>query len=654
MNKVIIWGTGKNLQRLKRWYSLTFDDVAAFVDKACPAGDDQVFEGKPLIRPERIGLYPDAMILISSTLYYDDIYRELTLKWGIPKDKIMHMGVYYGQRLGKKNTVSYAQLLSKNVILAGEDKLVHDVEQFFYELKVAAAICVSKDRMDDGVPELETELAACSQAARGGLAIICSFDPALVKRIECGLSAASIDEYIYINELTGVLDEPEAFLMATRYAKKKAIVLGTPMEISLLLTRNPHLNAEQTIVLESADPHEAEQEIWRRCLGKIEGHVFIVAIQGIDLLIAMKEAFQKKGMVFGEDFFFYESDIHEISWKYPQYTLRELLEQTMKDLPRYDLFCDETALALMGCNDGVFRGCCDFIGIEFGNICFSSLENITGGIAARILHVSTVNKTYSFCHPMCQCLDHSRTVRGRLERRFVPMHAAGDYNYDFHYDSSCNLQCKSCRNHLILKPEGHPKVLDLVHNEMVASLPLMKRITFGLGEVFYSKYLKKVIFEADTPDRICFISNGLLFNQKNWLKIREKYKTRVFSFSIDAATEATYKILRGGNFATLMRNMEMAGRLREAGEIQHLTFNFVVQRDNFREMPAFVAFSKSNHADCVNFTRILDKDTYDTDAFRAVDVCNPENPLFSELQRILQGPVMCDPIVLLSKNIQIN
>ena len=73
---------------------------------------------------------------------------------------------------------------------------------------------------------------------------------------------------------------------------------------------------------------------------------------------------------------------------------------------------------------------------------------------------------------------------------------------------------------------------------------------------------------------------------------------------------------------------------------------FVVQRANFREMPAFVKLAEEVNADTIVFQRYYSFGHEGSDVFSSKDVASPAHPEHQELQAILADPILQSPRVL--------
>lgn len=100
-------------------------------------------------------------------------------------------------------------------------------------------------------------------------------------------------------------------------------------------------------------------------------------------------------------------------------------------------------------------------------------------------------------------------------------------------------------------------------------------------------------------------TNAQLFDQRAWEELDLGGRVRIVHISIDAADSDTYSILRrGGSFERLLKNLEFIKRLRESEEIKNLSISMVVQRINYRQLPAFALLGKAHAADAVSFQMI--------------------------------------------------
>ena len=127
------------------------------------------------------------------------------------------------------------------------------------------------------------------------------------------------------------------------------------------------------------------------------------------------------------------------------------------------------------------------------------------------------------------------------------------------------------------------------------------------GEVLFSKDQRKLLkslnnYDYPRLDHVFIITNGLLLNQKTF---DELYPGSSFikkvTISIDAGNEDTYKITRGGNWQQLMKNIDWISELKEKGDLDTLSMNFVVRKDNYLSIEDTINLARAKNFDFIEF-----------------------------------------------------
>ena len=141
-------------------------------------------------------------------------------------------------------------------------------------------------------------------------------------------------------------------------------------------------------------------------------------------------------------------------------------------------------------------------------------------------------------------------------------------------------------------------------------------------------------------------TNGLLLTQDRLTKIREAGKPlRGIEISVDAASADTYaENRRGGSWNKLLINLTALAKT----EIS-LRLNFVVQANNFREMPEFVDLAKSFGISQIRFDALSDWGTFGPQELASRSVHLPTHPLHDELLVVLRDPKLRDPRVRMAR-----
>jgi hypothetical protein len=309
--------------------------------------------------------------------------------------------------------------------------------------------------------------------------------------------------------------------------------------------------------------------------------------------------------------------------------------------------------------DGAVYGCCSgwlpkSIGILEAE---QSVEAIWRSDAALDIRASIVDGSFRYCSPKHCHLIASRRLQSKAaitDEQLARYQAQGPTEAVFSHDQSCNLSCPSCREHKIVVGKSQQAKYDILIRDVL--IPIMQscedvKIT-GSGDPFGSIHFRNLLADYcaihQCPRKINLHTNGVLFDERAWTSLKLEGNVKDVSVSVDATTEGTYKILRrGGDFARLIRNLEFLGTLRAENKFNYLALICVVQRLNYRELPDFVRMAKIVCADTALFWRIRNWGTYSMEEFLDHDVANPDHPEHPAFLKVLQDPLMDDPIVML-------
>ncbi len=297
--------------------------------------------------------------------------------------------------------------------------------------------------------------------------------------------------------------------------------------------------------------------------------------------------------------------------------------------------------------DNRLFGCCS-MDIPFGNLLYDgNLDEIYNGTYARIVKLSSLNQSYCLCDFTKRC---TRCV-GSKEKIFMKLLETPKVpkSMDISLDGTCNLCCKSCRNKPYVMSNYDCKRTNILTAKLIKSGYLdqvQSLYVAGYGEVFYSPRYRKLLDSNLQRKSIHIFSNGTLFNEENWNWLKDKYETINVMISVDAVTKETYSKLRcGGNFEVLMKNLNMLASLHRQGLIGRFSLNFVVQRDNFREMPDFVRLGKSLGVDHIEFQKMVNFGNLSKKEFLEKCLVIDNEYLDYEFWQVLQDPIFKDPIV---------
>jgi len=224
------------------------------------------------------------------------------------------------------------------------------------------------------------------------------------------------------------------------------------------------------------------------------------------------------------------------------------------------------------------------------------------------------------------------------------------------YDLSCNLSCPSCRSKIIMADSMTVKSFDTtIINIVERLLPDVQELQMTqTGEALASAHFRrllKTISPSKYPNlKIRLMSNTKLLSQKTWQNIGSGAECiDALLLSIDGATPKTLeKLRRGLSWSELIGALEFAKELRRSSKISYLLVKFIVQKENFRELPKMLELCSQYCCDALSVAPIASRGSYTVEKFMEINVNDHQNPLNSEYREIQEN------VKLLSKQMHEN
>ncbi len=266
-------------------------------------------------------------------------------------------------------------------------------------------------------------------------------------------------------------------------------------------------------------------------------------------------------------------------------------------------------------DDGRIGHCCPtWLSTPIGNIKETSLYQAIYSQNSEKIRASIESGEFSYCSKtLCPFLS-KYVVSKEISFPILSKNSAAEGGYNkvlgrnevhlmLNYDKSCNLKCPSCRSDSIMTTEKNISadqmlVHDAIKKNIKELLEMGNTVHLGItstGDAFASPLFARLLRELEFNDRLflAIYTNGVLMEEHRFTEPMYKM-IKSFGISVDAASEEVYRsVRRGGNFKKLMENirwLDKAIQLKKFPNFAHLTINFVVQKENFREMKEFAQF----------------------------------------------------------------
>jgi hypothetical protein len=319
-----------------------------------------------------------------------------------------------------------------------------------------------------------------------------------------------------------------------------------------------------------------------------------------------------------------------------------------------------------GTEGEAFLCCPAWLDTPVGNVERQSVADVWNGATAQAVRESIHDGSFRHCsRARCPHLQATSGPVRRLDdvkdpevrdvmRRRLTVLPYGPREINCSYDRSCNLSCPSCRAQVIVESRAKDRVLRIQQRLTEEALPEARLLYItGSGDPFGSPFFRRWLQTMRTEDMpkletIQFHTNALLWTPRMWETLAPEVRAlvRFADISIDAARPETYAInRRGGDFDTLLRNLEFIATLRTNGPLEWVGINMVVQANNFREMPDFVRLGQRFGFDMVYFQQLVNWGTFSAQEFAARAVHLPGHPERSALGEVLANPILAEPIV---------
>ena len=278
-----------------------------------------------------------------------------------------------------------------------------------------------------------------------------------------------------------------------------------------------------------------------------------------------------------------------------------------------------------------------------------NLEDIWNSEVAQEIRRSMFDLSFRYCN-----LDLCQVKKERYTDKYnSTIMDSGPRFIALNYDPTCNLYCKMCRDRKIVIARSQQKRLIEFQDNLVKSRYFrdtsMINVTSN-GDPFASKvfwHLFKSLKPQDFPNlRMRVRTHGLGFTPRNWERLGDvrSMMTQIW-ISIDAATEKTYNIIRrGGRFNILTQNLEFLKSIKSEYGFS-LALHFIVQKENYHEIPRFIEFSRHYNADIIWFAKVYQGPDMSREQWEESAVHRPEHRLHEDFLETMRHTNVLDPTI---------
>ncbi|MFH8038990.1 MAG: radical SAM protein [Candidatus Aenigmatarchaeota archaeon] len=177
----------------------------------------------------------------------------------------------------------------------------------------------------------------------------------------------------------------------------------------------------------------------------------------------------------------------------------------------------------------------------------------------------------------------------------------------------CNLKCKMCNSKKIISKEEDNVHLSFDKFKYIIDIIKPKSVNLAAnGEPFLNPDIFKMLDYAKKNKVTTIISSNFIISQSLVNEIVSSSSLDILKISIDGSTKETYEKIRGPYFDILTKNVELLNniKLKLNSITPQLRFDFVIMKDNYKEMVDYLYFAKKFNVYSVYFHPI-DSREYD-------------------------------------------
>lgn len=277
--------------------------------------------------------------------------------------------------------------------------------------------------------------------------------------------------------------------------------------------------------------------------------------------------------------------------------------------PFQDMYCVDPFERLVLNSNGKMASCCaHWTNSTYGSMEDTSFNQLWYSDYAKDFRRAVTSGSFEYCDKLsCPKIRYKELPNRRDidEGRYLDINNKHQpTRITLSQDATCNLTCPSCRDGKVTTAKKNLTNVEENYLPDILQGEIQDLNIAGFGDPFASPHYRKILktIHPDTHriENLHILTNGLMLNEGMWSQFEhlEGFSFLGMGVSIDAATEETYSVLRrGGKWDELRESLTFIAGLRRESRIDHLTFAFVIQTENFLELPAFIEMANQHNVD---------------------------------------------------------
>ncbi len=302
--------------------------------------------------------------------------------------------------------------------------------------------------------------------------------------------------------------------------------------------------------------------------------------------------------------------------------------------------------------------CCWMKGNTYVPINGKSFLEVFRGSEFTKYQESLKNETYRYCRLKdCEELNGDRMNCFTIKQLRVLFPDIADYiegrtkvfkgyphMISMAYDNNCNLSCPTCsrKNQPSISTDEKERYLKEIE-KMGKNLKIL--FLAGMGDPFGTIHYRKWMFNFQKKyfpnlENIIILTNGMLWTPEIWEKVSEDFKSFPIEamLSIDGASKETFEENRkGGNFEIFLKNLEFISSLKKNKAITIIKLFFVVQNNNYEEIPAMIELARKYSCNSITFRDLENWGNFKPKEFDIRNVTNKKHKNYKNYLKIINS-----------------
>lgn len=309
--------------------------------------------------------------------------------------------------------------------------------------------------------------------------------------------------------------------------------------------------------------------------------------------------------------------------------------------------------------------CSGWLKKSVGSMLTDDASTLWSGEAAADIRRSVLDGSFEYCdRNLCPYLSNSVNAVTSPDSpiRFVSDQVRDKYKRLTHagvqipppevvnaaYDRSCNLSCPSCRTEISKASKKQQSTYDYIFNKIMREFGHSLDLIYitGSGDPLSSRHFMRILkqnLSVQYPKlRIKLHTNAIRFGQRAWNHISSNsHIISEIEVSADGATRQVYEInRRPARWDAFLKGTHFISGLKRSGHNFFFKLNFVVQSNNWRDLPLLIRLAESWHVDAIKISSLGNWGTFGYHEYkqRAVHFSDhPEHQRFLACVRSLQS-----------------